>query len=134
MSYPVPRTSGKATAVVIYFGRIQGNAFFLPVYQIFADGVSPVHSAPLWSIGKTLIKQVILSLVPDKSVWIIDPAIWSFKWNGECRTLVADCIGFLFDAAGTYAVSRLFELYRKMTGGLWWLSCHSYEIMRDSCF
>ena len=41
---------------------------------------------------------------------------------GDCGTLVAGCIGFLFDVAGTYAVSRLFELYRKMTGGLWWLS------------
>ena len=57
--------------------------------------------------------------------------VLAFKGSG---TLVAGCIGFLFDVAGTYAVSRLFELYRKMTGGLWWLSCHFYGIMRDSCF
>ena len=74
-------TAGETAAAVIGLGRIQGDSLFLPVHQILADSVSPVHSAPLRCVGKALIKQMILSLIPDKSVRIIDPAIRGFEMN-----------------------------------------------------
>jgi len=74
-------TAGEAAAAVVGLGRIQGDSLFLPVHQILADSMSPVHSAPLRCIGKALVKQMILSLVPDKSVRIIDPAIRGFEMN-----------------------------------------------------
>ena len=48
-------TSGKATAAVICFGRIQGNAFFLPVYQIFT-----MEERYSWKILKTAVYQIIV--------------------------------------------------------------------------
>ena len=74
-------TAGKTAAAVVGLGRIQGDSLFLPVHQILADSMSPVHSAPLRCVGKALVKQMILPLVPDKSVRIIDPAIRGFEMN-----------------------------------------------------
>ena len=65
--------AGKTAAAVVGLGRIQGDSLFLPVHQILADSVSPVHSAPYRRIGKMLIEQMVLTFIIYKSVGIVYP-------------------------------------------------------------
>ena len=68
------RTSRKAAAAVVFLCGIKCDILMIPVYKVGAYGMSPVHSSPLWRIGKILIKQVIFTLVVNKSVGVIYPA------------------------------------------------------------
>ena len=47
----------------------------LPVYQVFAHGVSPVHIAPLTAIGIVLEVEVVLAVLIDHAVGVVHPAV-----------------------------------------------------------
>src|SRR5438034_10779220 len=51
------RAAGKAP--IVELARIEGDADFLPVQQIRADGVGPMHVAPAPAVGIVLVEQVV---------------------------------------------------------------------------
>src|SRR5574344_994933 len=57
----------------IVAGDSWGEMF--PMYEIFADCVSPVHIAPLASIGVILEVEMILTVFIDHAVGVVHPAI-----------------------------------------------------------
>ena len=67
------RASGKYSVAVISFSREYRNIQMLPMHQIFTYRMPPMHGSPYGRIGEALVKQVIPSLVINKSVWIIYP-------------------------------------------------------------
>ena len=53
----------------------------VPVDQIRADGVSPVHGSPVAVIGIVLVVEVILAVVPDHAVGIVHPELFGRKMD-----------------------------------------------------
>ena len=68
------RTGEAAGAVVRRGIRSNGAGQILPMQQVCADRVSPVHRTPLCCVGVVLVKLVVLSLVVGKAVRVIHPA------------------------------------------------------------
>ena len=68
------RGSGEAAILVVCLIRCQRCRQIPPVKQIIRHGMTPVHRSPDRIIRIVLIEQVILSLVPGKSVRVIHPA------------------------------------------------------------
>ena len=54
--------------------RRQGVADLLPVHQVAADGVAPVHVAPIPAVRVVLVEEMILAAVEDQPVGIVVPA------------------------------------------------------------
>src|SRR5712691_236882 len=53
--------AGEAAILIRAAGRrCQGNRQFLPVHEIRADGMSPVHRAPEGAVRVVLVEEVIL--------------------------------------------------------------------------
>ena len=68
------RTAGEASVFVIgHIGR-QRAGEKLPVQQIAAHGMAPVHRPPVRVIGVILIEHVVLPLIPGKTVRIVHPS------------------------------------------------------------
>ena len=66
--------SGEAAVLVVFLIRCQRCRKILPVEQIIRHGMAPVHGSPDRIIRIVLIEQMILSLVPGKSVRIVHPS------------------------------------------------------------
>ena len=49
-------------------------AEFLPVNEVFADGVAPVHVSPAPAIRVVLEKEVILAIVEDHAIRVVVPS------------------------------------------------------------
>ncbi|CDF21156.1 unknown [Prevotella sp. CAG:617] len=52
-----------------------GRLEVLPVYEVAADGVAPVHVAPLGAVGVVLEVEVILAVLIYQSVGVVHPAV-----------------------------------------------------------
>ena len=63
-------------AAVLVAGAVggQGCGQIVPVQQVGADGVSPVHGPPKGAVGVVLIKQMVFSLIERKAVGVVHPA------------------------------------------------------------
>ena len=72
-------TAGEASVLILSSGRIERQPFVFPCDQIPAHRMSPVHGAPAGSIGKILIKQMVVSFVVYKAVGIVYPVIRRFQ-------------------------------------------------------
>ena len=44
------------------------------MYQVFTNGMSPVHGAPNGAVGVMLVKEVVLALVVNHAVGVVHPA------------------------------------------------------------
>jgi len=54
--------------------RVECDRQLLPMHQIGADGVAPMHVAPVPAVGIMLIVEVILTVIEDQPVGVIIPA------------------------------------------------------------
>ncbi len=52
-----------------------GGVEMLPVYEVAADGVSPVHIAPLAAVGVILEVEVVLAVLVCQSVGVVHPTV-----------------------------------------------------------
>ena len=68
------RTAGEAAVLVVRHIGSQRTGKKVPVQQIAAHGVAPVHRSPMRIIGVILKEHVVLSLIPGKAVRIVHPA------------------------------------------------------------
>ena len=59
---------------VIELAGIKRGGPFLPVHQVRAHRVAPVHVAPVRAVGVVLVEEVIRTRVPDQPVGVIVPA------------------------------------------------------------
>ena len=66
--------TGEAARCVIGLIRRHRDRQVLPVHQIPAAPVTPVHAVPMGSVGVILIKQVIVFAVKVESIGVVDPA------------------------------------------------------------
>ena len=64
-------SAGKAPLRIIGLIRGQGNRFHLPVNQIFAAPMSPVHGPLYRRVGMVLVKQMIPSPIDSKAIGIV---------------------------------------------------------------
>lgn len=44
------------------------------MYEVLADGMSPVHVLPLALVGVVLVEEVVFAVVENKAVRVVDPA------------------------------------------------------------
>ena len=51
----------------------QSDREALPIYQVDADGMTPVHRAPVIAVWVVLCKEVPAPFAVDKAVWVVDP-------------------------------------------------------------
>ena len=72
-------TAGKAAVLIFPDGGEQRQALVLPMHQIPAHRMAPVHGTPSGGVGEILIKQVVLASVVQKAIGIIDPMIRRMK-------------------------------------------------------
>ena len=68
------RTGEAAGAVVRWGIRCKRTGQILPVQQVGADGVAPVHGCPPHIVGVILIELVILPFIIRETVWVVQPA------------------------------------------------------------
>ena len=63
-------------AAVLVGGAVggEGGGQVLPVQQVAADGVAPVHGAPHRLIGVILVEQVVFAFVIREAVGVVHPA------------------------------------------------------------
>ncbi len=66
-----PGAAGEAPVAVL--SRIEGLAQLLPVDQVLADGMAPVHVAPTPAVGIVLIEKMVLALVVNQPVGVVQP-------------------------------------------------------------
>ena len=66
--------AGEAARLVIALIRSQGRGQIVPVEQVRAHRVTPVHGAPLGGVGVILIEHMELPLVEGKAVGVVHPA------------------------------------------------------------
>ena len=52
-----------------------GGVEMIPVYEVAADGVAPVHVAPLRSVGVVLEVEMILPILVGESVGVVHPSV-----------------------------------------------------------
>ena len=52
----------------------EGGGQILPVQQVAADGVAPVHGAPYRLVGVILVEQVVLAFIIREAVGVVHPA------------------------------------------------------------
>ena len=67
-------TSGKTSYMVIILIRCKSCRKIFPVKQILAHRMSPMHTVPLCLVWIILIEQMILSLIPGKTIGVIHPS------------------------------------------------------------
>ena len=73
-SLVIDHTAGKdATLIRRVGGRHNGDGQFLPMHQIVADRVTPMHVGVIRAIGIVLEKQVIPSLPVNDAVGVVHP-------------------------------------------------------------
>ena len=72
------RASGKAAVLILRKTREQGNTDVLPVNQIRAHRMAPVHRTPPRCIWKMLVEKMILSFVINHAVRVIHPVARRF--------------------------------------------------------
>ena len=80
-------------APVVELPGIKRGRPFLPVHQVGADGVAPVHVAPVPAVGVVLIEEVIRTRVPDQPVGVIEPAAAGREVELGTMRLVIDQAG-----------------------------------------
>ena len=71
--------------VMIYHGRAAEdstkrircyrNGAVFPVYEVFADSVSPVHVSPFGAIRVVLVKKMVFTVFIDHSVRVVHPSV-----------------------------------------------------------
>ena len=76
--------SGKAAVLILSAAGVQGQPLVLPVYQIPADRMAPVHGPPTGTIGKILVKQMVISFIIDEPVGVVDPVVRGFQMQFLC--------------------------------------------------
>ena len=92
-------TSGEAAVLVPPDSGKQGNPLMLPLHQVTADRMAPVHGSPPGTIRKILVKQMIHSFVIDKPVGIIDPVVRCLQMHKLLLHIIS--ISFLLVLSGT---------------------------------
>ena len=66
--------AGKTAVPVIGFVRRQGGREILPVEQVFAYRMAPMHRPPYRIVGMILVKHMVFPFIVTKAVGIIHPA------------------------------------------------------------
>ena len=95
--------TGEAAGAIVYRGiRGKRTGQILPVQQVGADGVTPVHGCPPHIVGIILIELMILPLIVGEAVGIIEPAHIgghvvgrAFRRGNGCAVLGLVGTGFL---------------------------------------
>ena len=73
-------SAARKTAVLVV--RLCGEKRYikvLPVRQVAAHGVTPVHSSPPRGVGKMLIEKMVFAVVVYESIGVVYPAPGRFK-------------------------------------------------------
>ena len=70
-------------------------AKLLPVHQVAADGVAPVHVAPFPAVRIVLVEQVILAVVEDEAVGVVVPAASRREVELRAEPLAVEIVGAL---------------------------------------
>ncbi len=65
--------AGEHAILVVVLGGEEGDTQVLPVDQVPADRMAPVHGAPAGGVGKVLVKEVVFPFIVDKTVGVVDP-------------------------------------------------------------
>ena len=66
--------AGETAVFVAGAVRGQGRGQIVPVQQVGADGMAPMHGAPYRLVGVILVEQVVLALVIREAVGVVHPA------------------------------------------------------------
>ena len=66
-------TTREASVLITVITRSQCNGKILPICQVIADNVSPMHRSPLGIIRMMLEKRVILTVIVYESVRVVYP-------------------------------------------------------------
>ena len=53
--------------------RVERNRKMLPMHQIGAHGMAPVHRPPYGAVGIVLVKQVVFAFVKEHAVGVVHP-------------------------------------------------------------
>ena len=91
----VPVHHGRSRIDQSMFIGIKGNGQFLPMNQVRADGMPPMHVSPTPTIRIVLEKQVILALVKHQPVWVIGPAALRGKMELRAQLLLIERVRVL---------------------------------------
>ena len=59
----------------------KGVRQFRPMEQIFADGMAPMHIAPIDTVRVVLEEHMIFAIVEDEAVWIVVPTAIGREMN-----------------------------------------------------
>lgn len=68
------RRAGEATAAVLGIAGDQGDRQLLPVDEVAAADVAPVHRPPLGGVGVELVEDVVVALKVAETVRVVQPA------------------------------------------------------------
>ncbi len=68
------RATGKTAVAVEVVARREGNGQVLPMHQVGALGVAPVHRAPFGVEGVVLVEHVVLAPKKHDSVRVVHPS------------------------------------------------------------
>ena len=63
----------KDSILVVVLGGEEGHPQVLPVDQIGAHGVAPVHGPPPGGVGEVLVEEVVFPFIIDKAVGVVEP-------------------------------------------------------------
>ena len=82
LSVPFQSTARKNAVLIVALGGVESYPQVLPMDQVAAYRVAPVHGAPAGGIGEVLIKKVVLTSIINKAVGIVDPVSRRFQMQG----------------------------------------------------
>ena len=88
---------------------------FLPMDEVGAHGMAPVHILPIALIGIMLIEKMILTIMPDKSVGVVDPSATGgeVKLRTVCLMIDERLVG---DGVGLTEEVGILEVVRHLNG------------------
>ena len=73
ISVPFQSAARKNAVLIVALGGIEGYPQVLPMDQVAAHRMAPVHGTPAGGVGEVLVKKVVLTSIIDKAVGIVDP-------------------------------------------------------------
>ena len=69
----IDAATGEAMLLAAVSRRGDGNGPMLPMDEVVADGVAPVHMAPRGAVGVVLVEQVPFAAEEDRPVRVVHP-------------------------------------------------------------
>ena len=97
----VHRAAGKATVPIERIAGCQGNGFMLPVHQIVACHMSPMHGPPMFIVRIVLIKHMIEAVAVGETVGIVHPACRRREMISRVKTRFTLLFQLVLSLAGT---------------------------------